>query len=113
MKSFRSKVFRLVIAIGLFSSGAVHAATIEMTVNGLVCGFCAQGIEKTLRKNPATADVLVSLENRLVAIATREGTDITDAELKTALTNAGYDVKEIQRTNNPLDALRAKFKATK
>jgi hypothetical protein len=48
-----------------------------------------------------------------VAIATREGTDITDAELKTALTNAGYDVKEIQRTSNPLDALRAKFKATK
>ena len=60
-------------------------ATIEMTVNGLVCGFCAQGIEKTLRKNPATADVLVSLENRLVAIATKEGTDISDEELREAL----------------------------
>ena len=45
-----------------------------MKVYGLVCGFCAQGIEKTLRKNPATADVVVSLENKLVAIATRDGT---------------------------------------
>ena len=39
-----------------------------MKVYGLVCGFCAQGIEKTLRKNPATADVVVSLENKLVAV---------------------------------------------
>ena len=113
MNVFIPKVFKFFVAMCLLSPGVVQAATIEMTVNGLVCGFCAQGIEKTLRKNPATADVLVSLENRLVAIATREGTDITDAELKTALTNAGYDVKEIQRTSNPLDALRAKFKATK
>lgn len=105
--------FRLLLSVCLFLSSAVHAATIEMTVNGLVCGFCAQGIEKTLRKNPATADVLVSLENRLVAIATKEGTDITDAELTMALTNAGYDVKAIERTENQIDALRAKLKATK
>lgn len=82
------------------------AATIEMKVNGLVCAFCAQGIEKTLRKKPATSDVFVSLENRLVAIQTKEGLDIPDAELRKALTDAGYDVKEIQRTQNSLSALR-------
>ena len=77
-----------------------------MKVNGLVCGFCAQGIEKTLRKNPATADVFVSLENRLVAIATKEGQDIPDAELRKALTDAGYDVKAIERTATPIDEIR-------
>jgi len=103
---------RLSLSIALLGLAAVaQAATIEMTVNGLVCGFCAQGIEKTLRKNPATADVLVSLENRLVAVATKEGADIPDGDLKKALTNAGYDVKAIQRTDNSLDALRAKLKA--
>ena len=107
------KILKLLVASALLSAGTANAATIEMTVNGLVCGFCAQGIEKTLRKNPATADVLVSLENRLVAVATREGADISDAELKKALTNAGYDVKAIARTANSLDALRAKLKAAK
>ena len=53
------------------------ARTIEVEVNGLVCAFCAQGIEKTLRRLPATDDVFVSLEHRLVAIATRDGTDIS------------------------------------
>jgi hypothetical protein len=37
----------------VFMSFAANAGTIEMKVYGLVCGFCAQGIEKTLRKNPA------------------------------------------------------------
>ncbi|MFL6551559.1 MAG: heavy-metal-associated domain-containing protein [Povalibacter sp.] len=104
---------RLLIALTSIASATVHAGTIEMKVNGLVCGFCAQGIEKTLRKNPATTDVLVSLENRLVAIATKDGTDISDAELRTALTNAGYDVKGIERTNHSMDELRSQMKATK
>lgn len=107
------KNLKYLIALALLTASSVQAGTIEMTVNGLVCGFCAQGIEKTLRKNAATDDVLVSLENRLVAIATKDGADISDAELRKALTNAGYDVKAIERTQNSLDTLRSKFKATR
>lgn len=92
--------------LALISFSGASADIIEMKVNGLVCGFCAQGIEKTLRKNPATSDVFVSLENKLVAIETKEGKDIPDSELRKALTNAGYDVKGIQRTQNSLAALR-------
>lgn len=96
----------------LVSSGA-SAATIELTVNGLVCGFCAQGIEKTLRRNAATDDVFVSLENRLVAIATKPETDIADEVLRKALKDAGYDVKAIARTDRSLQSLREQLKAKK
>ena len=89
------------------------AGTIEMKVYGLVCGFCAQGIEKTLRKNPATADVFVSLENKLVAVSTRDGQDISDADLTKALTDSGYDVKGITRTTRSIDEIRAQMKAGK
>ena len=37
----------------------------------MVCGFCAQGIEASLRKNPSVIDVFVSLENKLVIVETR------------------------------------------
>jgi copper chaperone CopZ len=104
-------VQKLVLAaIAALSVSSAQAATIEMTVNGLVCGFCAQGIEKTLRKNAATADVLVSLENRLVAIATKPGTDIPDELLRKALKDAGYDVKAIARTDRTLVGLREQMK---
>lgn len=103
---------KVLLIVALVFSPSAFAVTIQMTVNGLVCGFCAQGIEKTLRKNPATAEVLVSLENRLVAIATKEGQDIADDELRKALTDAGYDVKSIERTGSSMAELRARFKAT-
>jgi copper chaperone CopZ len=91
-------------------SAVAAADTIEMKVYGLVCGFCAQGIEKTLRKNPATEDVVVSLEDKLVAIATRPGQDIPDAELMRALTDAGYDVKGISRTQRSMADIRSALK---
>jgi len=99
------------LTVLLLLAGVVRADTIEMTVNGLVCAFCAQGIEKTLRKNPATEDVIVSLEHRLVAVATRPGNDIGDDVLRAALTDAGYDVKEIVRTERSLASIREQLKA--
>lgn len=100
----------LMLSVFLASPGIAAADTIEMKVYGLVCGFCAQGIEKTLRKNSATEDVVVSLENKLVAIATRAGQDIPDADLTQALTDAGYDVKSIARTQRSMTDIRASLK---
>jgi mercuric ion binding protein len=94
-----------VVLVSLLSAVA-HATTIEMHVNGLVCAFCAQGIEKKLRKFPATADVVVSLEQRLVAVALKDGQDIPDPDLREALTNAGYTVTTIQRSDTPIDTIR-------
>jgi mercuric ion binding protein len=90
----------------LIAASSSYGTTIEMKVNGLVCGFCAQGIEKTFRKNPAVADVIVSLENRLVAIVTKEGQDIADADAAKALKNSGYDVKSITRTDRSATQIR-------
>lgn len=106
---------RTIIGLIAFAltTGIAAATTIEMKVHGLVCSFCAQGIEKTLRKNPATADVFVSLENQLVAVATKEGADIPDAELRKALTDAGYDVIDIQRTARSVELIRAAARQAK
>ena len=103
----------LLFSILTLTSAIAAADTIEMKVYGLVCAFCAQGIEKTLRKNPATEDVVVSLEHQLVAIATRPGQDIPDAELTSALTDAGYDVKGIARTQRSIAEVRAEIKKDK
>jgi len=98
------------LAITVLPMVAASAATIEMDVNGLVCAFCAQGIEKALRAFPATDDVVVSLEQRLVAVATKPGQDIADDVLRKALVDAGYSVKAIRREDESLDAVRARLK---
>jgi copper chaperone CopZ len=104
---------RVLFPLLVLASASVQATTVEMNVNGLVCAFCAQGIEKQLRKFPATADVIVSLEQKVVGVGLKVGQDIPDAELRRALTNAGYTVKAIQRTQTPIAELRERLKQGK
>jgi len=107
------KLIHFTATFAVLVASSATAATIEMNVNGLVCAFCAQGIEKKLRKLPATADVVVSLEQRLVAVSLKVGQDISDADLRKALTDAGYKVIDIQRTDEPIDVVRARVKQSK
>ena len=90
------KKFVLVLAL-LATAAASRAGTIEMKVFGMVCGFCAQGIESNLRKNPEITEVQVSLEKQLVVVKTRDGQDVPDAALEKAITDAGYDLKAVTR----------------
>ena len=111
MSNFRKSIFALsAMALSVaWSASPAIAATIEMDVNGLVCAFCAQGIEKKLRAFPATTDVVVSLEKKLVALSIKAGADIGDEELRKALTDAGYAVKAIRREDESLDDVRRRI----
>lgn len=104
MKFVKSILFALLLGLSTLAS----ATTIEMDVNGLVCAFCAQGIEKTLKKFPATEAVFVSLEHHIVAVQLKEGTDIDDATLRTAIKDAGYTIVAIRRSDATLQQVRAR-----
>jgi mercuric ion binding protein len=109
MKTFRTLLFLALVAFTSIAS----AKTIEMDVNGLVCAFCAQGIEKTLKSFPATAKVFVSLEHRIVAVELKDAQDIPDANLAKAITDAGYKLIAIRRTDATLDQIRARVAGQK
>ena len=94
----------------LLTSVAASAETIEIKVFGMVCGYCAQGVEKNLRAIAATQDVLVSIENKLVVVTTRNGEAIADGDLRKAITDAGYDVKGISRTQRSIEQLRGEMR---
>jgi periplasmic mercuric ion binding protein len=85
----------IIIIFGL--AAAVSADTIKATVNGMVCSFCATGIEKTFRAQPEVKTVDVDLENRLVTIQTKQGQTLDDARIKKLLGNSGYTVVAVRR----------------
>jgi len=86
----------IIIFFGL--TAAISADTIRATVNGMVCGFCATGIEKTFKAQPGVKTVTVDLQNRLVTVATKEGQTIDDTKLRKLIGNAGYSVVSIDRS---------------
>jgi copper chaperone CopZ len=90
--------YYLTIIIGLSLSATACADTIKATVNGMVCGFCATGIEKTFKAQPEVKAVTVDLQKRLVTVATKDGQTIDDAKLRKLIGNAGYSVVSIDRS---------------
>jgi copper chaperone CopZ len=104
------KISQVILSIALTAvSSLASAKTIEMDVNGLVCAFCAQGIEKTMKTFPATDGVLVSLEHRIVAVHVKDGQDIDDATLSKAITDAGYKLVAVRRTDESLSDVKARI----
>ena len=91
----RKHLITIVIFFGL--TAAISADTIKATVNGMVCGFCATGIEKTFRAQPEVKSVNVDLENKLVTIETKQGRTLDDTRIKKLLGNAGYSVVAVAR----------------
>lgn len=101
----------LMLSAFALASIPASAQTIAVEVNGLVCAFCAQGIEKTLRKFDAIDDVFVSLEHRTVAFALKDGAALDDAIVSTAIRNAGYTVVGVKRSDETLAALERRVRA--
>ena len=91
----RSVLLTVVILTGLTTSA--FAETITTTVNGMVCAFCATGIEKTFRKQPEVATVHVDLPKKTVTITTKPGKTLSDAKIKEVVTYSGYTMDEIVR----------------
>lgn len=76
---------------------AADTRQILVNVNGLVCAFCAHGIQKALSGESATDKVDVDLEAGKVTIALKPEGDIADERLRELLIDAGYTVTGIER----------------
>ncbi len=90
------KLLMLSASIAMLS-GAAYAETINATVNGLVCSFCATGIEKTFKAQSAVESVKVDLDHQLVSVKTKADQSMDDATVTKLLTDSGYTVTNIKR----------------
>lgn len=86
-------------AMLMLLTGTVQAETIKATVNGLVCSFCATGIEKTFKAQDAVDHVKVDLDSKLVTIGTKPDKTLDDATVTKLINDAGYTVTSITREN--------------
>lgn len=82
---------------------ASEARQILVNVNGLVCAFCAHGIQRALATEAATDKVDVNLEAGKVTIDLKPEGDISDERLRELLTDAGYTVTGIERGASAAD----------
>jgi len=76
---------------------ATSSSLYRISVNGMVCSFCAQGIEKRLKAVAGIEAVRIDLSKGMVEVTARSGASLDAATLKQTLRDAGYDVRRIDR----------------
>ncbi len=91
------KILTLVVLSFTLTMNAFAAQKLDVEVNGLVCDFCAQALEKVFGKKESVKEIDVNLTERYVRITLNEGKEIADEEVKKLIIDAGYDVVKINR----------------
>ncbi len=86
----------LCLLVILFALPAA-AESAKIKVTGMVCDFCARGVEKSFKGRDDIEKINVSLEDSLVEIQLKEKAALSDEEIKKVITDNGLSVVSIER----------------
>ena len=78
-----------------FSISTFAAEKIEITVKGMVCSFCSQGITKKFKEEKVKS-VNVELGKHLVTVELNENQELSNEKITKILTDSGYGVEKIE-----------------
>lgn len=67
-----------------------------VTVNGLVCDFCARALEKVFGKQEEVNAIDVNLDTKIITIDFKDGQSLDEETMKALITDAGYNVVEVK-----------------
>jgi copper chaperone CopZ len=101
------------IAFALTTLPVWAATSIKATVNGMVCAFCAQGIEKRISSMPATKSVFVDLKNKTVAVEAKEGMSLDNKAITAEILDAGYAVVKLEPVQKSVEEIKNEIKGRK
>jgi len=74
-----------------------NGTLMTVAVEGMVCDFCAQAIEKVFMKREEVAGITVNLDDQNVIIALKSEKDIENTIIEELFLNAGYNIQTIDR----------------
>lgn len=86
-----------ILLLAMLTSGLVFAGEkIDITVKGMVCSFCSQGITKKFN-DEGVKKVDVDLGKHLVSLELADEQKLEDTKIESLLKDAGYGVEKIER----------------
>lgn len=91
------RFFLLATLLMPLTAWASGSETAKVSVNGLVCAFCAQTIEQALKESGAVNTVHVDFDTKLVTVQFLADKSLDDTALTHTLEDAGYSVTGIVR----------------
>lgn len=82
----------IIFAFSLFFASTSFAGEeLKVGVKGMVCAFCAQGIEKKFKAESEVEKINVSLENKFVKITFKDGKRLSNERIAELLKDSGFE----------------------
>ena len=66
-------------------------------VDGLACPYCAYGVEKKLKAIDGVEKVQVDLDKGLVTVDVKDGTELTEPQMRQLFQDAGFTFRSMTR----------------
>lgn len=76
---------------------ALKSGDVHVSVNGLVCDFCARALEKVFGKQEAVKAIDVNLDDKIITVNFVDGKTLDDETITKLITDSGYNVEGIHR----------------
>ena len=95
-------IFFILTFIHIFqikSQNKIKTEILNISVEGLICDFCARSIEKLFKKENSVEEIDVNLEKMLIIIRLKNGETLNNEKVIRLINDSGYDVQEINRVN--------------
>ena len=74
-----------------------YGETITAHVKGMVCDFCARGLEKVFKGEKAVSKIFVNLDDSIVSIRMKPDKSLPDKRIKELIMKNGYSVEKLTR----------------
>lgn len=97
----------VIAVLAIFTNTAFAVTSIHAEVKGMVCAFCAKGINKKLRELDSTQDVWVDLKSRVVLVELKDQKTLSLEAFTKLIKDAGYDVSSVEYINKSLVEIKA------
>lgn len=103
----------LALCLPVAAFAAETAQSLKLQVNGMVCSFCAQGIEKRLKAVPAAGPIFIDLRNKVVAVESLPGKTLDAERVASEVREAGYEVVATEKVAQTVAQIRAETRAAR
>lgn len=81
----------ILFVLSLSLTSTAFASEVKVGVKGMVCAFCAQGIEKKFKAQEEVDSINVSLENKFITIKYKDGKTLPQEKISQLLKDSGYE----------------------
>ena len=87
----------VVVTLFLLASNIAYAEQATVNIKGMVCAFCAQGIEKAFLSKHEVKKVKVDLETKKVTLTFKDKKSLNNEAIKKVILDSGYNTESIER----------------